>query len=330
MRRPDGNMKKLSAANRDWVGIKLPVKFSGVWSRKFPRKLPDKFLAEFFGAAILVALASCLSLRGAQAGDLEDCNSSVADKIEAGCTAIINNPGRTPEDGLKALTNRARLYANRSKFDPALADAEAALQLNAQSVAALLVRGYIYQRKNNFDAALADFDKAAEIEPKGAGVYLSRGNLRLVQRNWTEAQKDFDQALALRADLPLALVGRGRVYLETGQIDKALADLDAAIAGNISTPNAFYWRGQIYRRKGDTDRAIEDFSRAAVQAQPSDIGPYLARGQLYSAKGDYPRAIADFDKVLSIVPDEKNALQLRQSTLALQAEMTRIPAAPTA
>jgi tetratricopeptide (TPR) repeat protein len=65
-----------------------------------------------------------------------------------------------------------------------------------------------------------------------------------------------------------------------------------------------------------------------VQAQPSDIGPYLARGQLYSAKGDYPRAIADFDKVLSIVPDEKNAQQLRQSTLALQAEMTRIHAAP--
>ena len=66
-------MKKLSAANRDWVGIKLPMKFlrSGVWSRKFPRKFPDRFLTEFFGAAILVALASCLSLRGAQAVALQ-------------------------------------------------------------------------------------------------------------------------------------------------------------------------------------------------------------------------------------------------------------------
>ena len=187
-------MTKLSAANRDWVGIKLPMKFlrSGVWSRKFPRKFPDRFLTEFFGAAILVALASCLSVRGAQAGDLEDCNSSVAEKIEAGCTAILNNPARTPEDGLKALTNRARLYANRSKFDAALADAEAALQLNAQSVPALLIRGYVHQRKNNLDAAQADFDQAAGIDPKNVAPYLSRGNLRLVQRNWTEAQKDFD------------------------------------------------------------------------------------------------------------------------------------------
>ena len=328
-------MTKLSAANRDRIDTELPTTFprGGVCFRKFPVKFLAKFLDKFLGVAMLVALASCLSLRGAQAGDLEDCNGSVAEKIEAGCTAILDNPARTPEDGLKALTNRSRLYANRSKFDAALADAEAALQLNAQSVPALLIRGYVYQRKNNFESALADFDQAAGIDPKNFAPYLSRGNLRLVQRNWTEAQKDFEQALALRADLSLALVGRGRVYLETGQIDKALADLDAAIASNINAPNAFYWRGQIYRRKGDTDRAIEDFSRAAVQAPPSDIGPYLARGQLYSAKGDYARAIADFDKVLSIAPDDKYAQQLRQSTLALQAEMKRIhdtPASPVA
>jgi len=113
-------MQKISEANRDRGGIKLPMTFSTEilppsWSRKFARQFAHPFL----GAAMLIALAACLSPR-ARAGDLEDCNSSAADKIEAGCTTIINKSERTPEDGLKALTNRARLYANRSKFDPAL------------------------------------------------------------------------------------------------------------------------------------------------------------------------------------------------------------------
>ncbi len=164
-------MKKISEANRDRGGAQSRCKSGGKSAQ------PSHY--RFFGAAILIALTACLSPR-AQAGDLDDCNSSAADKIEAGCTAIINNPERTPEDGLKALTNRARLYSNRAKFDAALADAAAALQLNAQSVPALLIRGYAYQRKNNLDAALADFDRAAEIDPKNLGPYLSRGNLRLL------------------------------------------------------------------------------------------------------------------------------------------------------
>jgi tetratricopeptide (TPR) repeat protein len=194
-------MRAILAAKQHYSGADLPFPppwtFRLCWSRKLSRKLRHRLL----GAAILAALASCLSPRGAQAGDLEDCNSSVAEKIEAGCTAIINNPARTPEDALKAFANRGRLYNQRSKFDAALADAEAALQLNAQSVLALLVRGYAYQRKNNFDAALADFDQAIGIDPKNVGAYQSRGQ----QRNWTEAQKDFDQTLALRPDFAQGL-----------------------------------------------------------------------------------------------------------------------------
>ena len=50
-----------------------------------------------------------------------------------------------------------------------------------------------------------------------------------------------------------------------------------------------------------------------MQAQPSDIGPYLARGQLYSAKGDYPRAIADFDQAIRLNSTYTNAYVNRSS-----------------
>jgi len=73
----------------------------------------------------------------ARAGDLEDCNGPPSDKVEAACAAILNDAQRPADDRVKALAGRARLYLGRAKFDLALTDVEAALQLNPQFVPAL-------------------------------------------------------------------------------------------------------------------------------------------------------------------------------------------------
>jgi len=78
-------------------------------------------------------------------------------KVATGCTALIENPATAPAENQKARVNRARMYTNRGDLDHALADAEAALKLDAQSVPALIVRGAAYQRKNDLDSALADY-----------------------------------------------------------------------------------------------------------------------------------------------------------------------------
>ena len=72
-------------------------------------------------ALLLVALCG---LQPVQAGDLDDCRGNVLDKIEPACTAIINNQSRAQDDRLKAYTARAQLFANRAKYEAALADAE--------------------------------------------------------------------------------------------------------------------------------------------------------------------------------------------------------------
>ena len=96
----------------------------------------------------------------------------------------------------------------------------------------------------------------------------------------------------------------------------------------------FSLRGQVYRRKGDVDHAIEDFSCAIAQHSQVERAADFARGQLFSAKGDYARAIADFDKLLSLMPDNKEVQQQRQQAIAMQAELaksgTKAPATPGA
>ena len=198
-------MQKICAArqHRDGSGRSKPFPFD----RFCPS---DRFWRHGCRVAIPVVLALCLPPRFAHAGNQEDCSSAVADKIESGCTAVINDAARTPDDAVKAFVNRSRLYASRSKFDLALSDASAALELDARSVPALLIRGYVYQRMNNSDSALADFERAIDIDPRNPAPLVSRGFLRLQQKNWAEALKDYDLALALRPDHASALVGRGR------------------------------------------------------------------------------------------------------------------------
>jgi len=289
------------------------------------------FHLRFLSALLLIV---ALSSGCARADDLEDCNGAVLEKIEPACTAVIDDASRPVDDRLKAYAGRARLQLSRSKWDLALNDAEAALQLNPRFVPALLVRGFLRHRSGSFDSARADLDLAIEIEPKNPFAFLSRGNLRNDQKAWADALADFNQALVLRQDLPAAHVGRARAFVETAELDQALAELNAALALNPNVPGAFFLRGLVYRRKGDVDHAIEDFSRAIAQAPQSERGSYFARAQLFTAKGDYARAIADFDRLLSLVPDNKEVQRQRQAAVAMQAELARVatgqPGATTA
>ena len=121
-----------------------------------------------------------------------------------------------------------------------------------------------------------------------------------------------------------AYVGRGRAYSESGQLDKALADLNAAIAINVNVPTAFTPSGAA-KLIAARARSIAPsrFSRAIAQGPKTDLAPYFVRAQLFSSKGDYTGALADLDVVLSAAPDNAAAKQLRQSTLAMQAELAK-------
>ncbi len=279
-------------------------------------------------SALLLMAAAFAFSESARAGDLEDCNGPPSDKVEAACSALINDASRPAEQRAAALSGRARLYLGRSKLDSALSDAEAALQLNPQFVPALLTRAYVRQRNGSLDLARADADRAIELEPKNAFAFLARGNFRGDQKAWAEAIADYNQAIALRQDLVAAYVGRARAYVETAQLDQAMTDLNTALAMNPNAQNAFFWRGQVYRRKGDVDHAIEDFSRAIAQSPQTERASYFARAQLFSTKGDYARAIADFDKLLTLMPDNKEIQQQRQAAIAMQAELARVNAKP--
>src|SRR5690349_1143649 len=169
----------------------------------------------------IVLSAALTTAPQAHADDWADCIGPAAPKVEAACSAIITEATRPPADRVRALVNRAQVYLRTGKADLALADAEAALQLDGNSVGAILTRGFVSQRRNNLDAAKADFDRAIQLDPKSAPALQMRAGLYVQQRKWQEAIADFNDAIAARPELAPSYAGRGRAYLETGQIDNA-------------------------------------------------------------------------------------------------------------
>lgn len=218
----------------------------------------------FVRLMVSAALMSLCGMPGpARAGDLDDCNGPPSEKVEAGCTAIINDLSCAAEERLRAYVNRSRVFMGRANLDAGLADADAAVQLNPKSVPALLSRGFARQRKGNLDGALADINQAIELDPKSPNAFASRGGVKTDQKKWTDAAADFSQAISLRQDYAVAYVGRARTYVETSQLDQAMSDLNTAISMNASLPNAFFWRGQVYRLR----RVCAHASRAGLSRE---------------------------------------------------------------
>jgi Tfp pilus assembly protein PilF len=120
--------------------------------------------------ASLALIAVCWEGGQARAGDFEDCTGPLGDKTAAACTTVLDDVQRSAEDRVKAYIARSRFSTGRGKFDAGLADAEAALALNPQSVWAFVARAYARQRSGKLDAALADYSRAIELEPKNPQI----------------------------------------------------------------------------------------------------------------------------------------------------------------
>ena len=77
----------------------------------------------------------------ARADDWDDCMARDLNKIAVGCSAIITQNSRSPEDMTRAYIARAGSYYRQQMIEQALADLDQALALSPQSVNALIGRG---------------------------------------------------------------------------------------------------------------------------------------------------------------------------------------------
>jgi tetratricopeptide (TPR) repeat protein len=117
-------------------------------------------------------------------------------------TGFIDNDrlsGRT-DALIRDLTYRAQLYALAFRYDDALADMNAAIELDPTNPELYVMRGQLALYLYEWDRVLADYNRAIELDPDYADAYYFRGILFYTQGYREDALTDFQLYLDLALD----------------------------------------------------------------------------------------------------------------------------------
>lgn len=203
------------------------------------------------------------------------------------------------EPSVDTYLRRSALHDALGQFDKAIADADAARELDPGSSSAIQavirIRGHSGRRDealaiadeqigaggkdrptyqwlkaevlagaSQTDLALETLDEAISASPGNAMLLNGRCWLKGTLKTALEtALKDCTKAIELSDDPAAALDSRAMVYFRMDRLDEALGDLNAALETQPELAGSLYLRGVIRRKRGETG-ADADLAAARV------------------------------------------------------------------
>jgi serine/threonine protein kinase/lipoprotein NlpI len=159
---------------------------------------------------------------------------------EADYRKALNLLQQSPNDELRyaLLVNRGLLRSQRRQWDAAVADLQAAIQLDGRRYQAFAELALAYQRRGKPDLAIAQFDRAIALAPGQAALYRGRAAVNIERSDSSSALReralsDLEQAIRLeKPDNTVQAVdhtNRARLLHAAGREEKALEACEAAI-----------------------------------------------------------------------------------------------------
>ncbi len=229
------------------------------------------------------------------------------------------------------LVNRGLLGLQRRDFDQAVADLQAATQLNPGHYEVYALLAQVYQKLGRPDDAVERLGRAIERRPDLPALYRSRADVEVHRRQPTAEQRaaalrDLEQAIRREKPGNPALAHDHTQRAQLLALDHrdldALAACDAAIEVVPGHDEAHRLRIRLLlnlKRYQDTARSCE----ALLARGKSSSELYELRALARTELKDYARAIDDYTQAIALRP-ESAALLLRRGWLYLLADAPRL------
>jgi len=189
-----------------------------------------------------------------------------------------------------AYLNRGLAEAEAGRHEAAIADLDAALQLNPNSDLALNNRAGCYAYLGNWRAALRDFDDAIRVKPK-PDYLINRGIAKRKMGDPAGAIEDLTAVIAADPRSVRALCERADSFREAGNWTAAIGDYESVLRLYPAHSHAALWLGAVLLQSGDTEQAVTLLNRA-IDLGHGDLGSaYLFLGIAYQRLGRTELAI---------------------------------------
>ncbi len=232
--------------------------------------------------------------------------------------------------------NRGLLYYGQRNYALALTDLSDAIKRDSKLAPAYNSRGLVYLAMHSFRMAIDDFSQAMKLEPSEAVFPNSRGRAYLGLENFRLALQDFDLANRLNPSYVTAVNNyqyaynraygfsntaraltklteqdpdNAEVWLNLAETTSQLQSMDRAeplyqraIDADPTNPGPYVQRGFFYLNGlRNQNAAMKDFEQA-IKVDPTFPGGYLGLGAVYDQQKDYQQGIAQYTKALEQDP----------------------------
>lgn len=225
---------------------------------------------------------------------------------------------------VNALLKRGYAKIRQEHKAGAIADYEAALQLDSTEENAYHNLGLIYARHEDCKTATQVAERGLKKCKKKENLYLLLANCKNMEHQRQESLAYYDKALELNPDFGLAYYNRGYAWFELKKYPEALADFYKAIQirettgdEDVDLADTYFYMGTAYQNQGINDSALV-FLDLALEQQ--DYWTYYSnKGTLLNDELRYQEALATLNKGISLYPDTADLYYARSNTyLGLQ------------
>lgn len=238
--------------------------------------MKNKYLGIFIAGAVLLLLTACLQ------------------------PSTKNNPA----DQAAQLVQQGDDLSKQGKYDEAIKEFTAAIELDPTLTSAYLGRGQVYCLQSRGLMALTDYSTAIELDPNNAPAYYGRGWAQLSNSAWDGAVSDFSKSLELQPDQDRAYNGRGWGYVNQAKwlFESGYNGLFTLFESHSGLTMAFKGRGWYYVKQPQWQMAVAPDLAKAMTQDPSPAEAYCNVGFAHAKEAQWAHAISDYQEAIAKDP----------------------------
>jgi len=188
---------------------------------------------------------------------------------ERAATQLLKLGDGSPEYHLFA----GKYHLNQDQYDQALADFQAAAEVNPKLPFVHFNLGLTYLKKQNYEQAIGEFAKDAVVEPDLALNYDQLGNVYWLEQDDARAEKNYQEALRRDPRLVNSHLGLAKIYQRQRKYPQALMEITAAEKLDSDRPDVHYLRARLLLQMGRKDEAKKELDSAHEVEASRSAGP---------------------------------------------------------